>query len=89
MSYFCSPCRKVIPDGTRCEHWTKEDWLAGYFCSCGREGLAPGWDWHCMECHQDFTKMAEGGAMVGDREAFYAHEHPLIKKTPVRGRAKR
>ena len=60
--------------------------LAGYFCSCGKEGLAPGWDWHCTECHQDFTKLDETGARVGDGEAFYAHVCPPAVAAPVHAR---
>ena len=74
MSYFCNPCGRSVPDGQRCKHLSLDMALAGYFCSCGREGLAPGWDYHCMECHQDFTRTAEDSATVGDREAFYAHQ---------------
>jgi len=74
MSYFCNPCRRSIPDGQRCEHWTLDNALAAYSCSCGKEGLAPGWDYHCLECHQDFTRTADDGATVGDREAFDAHQ---------------
>lgn len=67
MSYFCSPCQRLIPKGQRCEHWSIANALAGYSCPCGREGLAPDWDWHCMECHQDFP----------NRDAFFAHSHPV------------
>jgi hypothetical protein len=87
VSYFCNPCRKVIPDGKRCEHWSIEDALAGNYCSCGRQGLAPGWDYHCMECHKDFTRVDSTGATVGDREGFYAHEHGALKPKRAKARA--
>jgi hypothetical protein len=74
MSYFCPPCRRSIPDGQRCEHWSLDLALAAYSCPCGREGLSPGQDYHCLDCHQDFTRTVGDGAAVGDREAFYAHQ---------------
>jgi hypothetical protein len=74
MSYFCPSCRCSVPDGRRCAHWSLDLVLADYSCSCGKEGLAPGWDYHCLDCHQDFTRTASDGAKVGDREAYYAHQ---------------
>jgi hypothetical protein len=91
MSYFCPPCRRSIPDGQRCEHWSLDLALADYSCSCGKEGLWPGRDYHCLDCHQDFTRTASDGATVGDREAFYAHRcspQPAPRKAAAGRRAR-
>jgi hypothetical protein len=66
FTYFCSPCRGNVDSRKKCEHWSMDYAVAGYFCPCGREGLYPGIDWHCLECHQDFP----------NRDAFYGHNHP-------------
>lgn len=81
-TYFCPPCKRSVLLSQKCEHWSKDLALAGYWCSCGKEGLAPDWDWHCIECHRDFTKVDSTGTTVGDKDAFYAHECvPVLKRT--------
>lgn len=73
MSYFCPQCRASVPDKKRCEHWSLDLALASYSCSCGREGLAPDWDWHCTDCHRDFP----------NESAFFGDEHRRVHRLPV------
>lgn len=73
MSYFCPQCRATVPDKKRCRHWSLDLALAGYNCPCGRKGLAPHWDWHCTDCHQDFP----------NRDAFFGAGHRAHHRLPA------